>query len=156
VINMPRRVRRLLFTICFIAGLLAPPVVIELFNFPISRRQIQRVTSPDGHLDAVAMAVRSGILTPQLWYKVYLVHHGATLRGAAPVFSAIRVESAQLGWPMRRLLEISYARAGIEHFQNYWLPPDEKNTLVGVRLAPTSSSFSYLNATGSIDGETNR
>lgn len=151
---LSRGVRRLAFIACFIAGLLVAPLAIQLSNLPISRHQIQLVTSPDGHTDAVAMAVRTGIFTPLPGCKVYLVSHGATLRGAVPVFAATRVENVRLAWAMPRLLEISYARAEIRYFQNYWLPPGGGDKLAGIRLAPTSSTFSFLNAPGSIDAET--
>lgn len=152
---MPHGMRRLLFALCFLAGLLSPYVPTRAVNLaPVATREVQRVVSPDKRLDAVSVIIRSGILTPRLWYEVYIVEHGAPFGQADPVFSALKIESAQLAWPAPRQLKISYARARIEHFTNYWKQSPRLEESVEIRLVPSSAAFSFLNSSGGIDPAT--
>lgn len=152
---MSHGVRRILFALCFLAGLLSPYVVTQLvYLTPTVRHEVQRLASPDKRFDAVSVTIRSGIFTPRLWYEVYVVEHGAPNGRAIPVFSALKTENAELSWPAPRLLQIRYARARIEHFTNYLKMSPRGKESVEIRLAPSSTAFSFLNSSGSIDDAT--
>ena len=143
---IPRGVRRLLFVACFVVGFLVPHVLTSL---PASRSisKIQRVPTPDGEADAVAVVAQAGLLNSHTSYEVFVVKHGASFSRVAPVFSGLEVEHPALVWAGPRLLEVHYDRARIEAFRNSWRLPDEKP--VEIRLAPLSLGFSYLNESGS-------
>ncbi len=154
---MPHGFRRLLFALCFLAGLMSPYVALRTVHLsPVVSREVRRVVSPDKRLDALSVTTRSGILTPRLWYEVYIVEHGAPFAHAVPVFSALKIENAELAWAEPRLLKISYARARIEHFTSYRKLSPHGNELVEIRLAPSSAEFSFLNSSGAIDDATER
>jgi len=152
---MPHGMRRLLFALCFLAGLLSPYVPTRaVYLAPVATREVQRAVSPDKRLDALSVTTRSGILTLRLWYEVYIVEHGAPFAHAVPVFSALKIENADLVWTAPRLLKISYTRARIEHFTNYRKLSPRGNESVEIRLAPSSAAFSFLNSSGGIDDAT--
>jgi hypothetical protein len=148
---MSHGIRRLLFTLCFLAGLLTPYLWTRVWYFALARHEVQRVASPDKRLDAVSITIRRGIFTPRLWYEVYIVEHGASFGQADPVFSALKIESAQLAWTAPRQLKISYARARIEHFTNYWKQSPRPEESVEIRLVSSAAAFSYLNSSGGIN-----
>lgn len=149
--------RYLLASVWFIAGvvctLVVPKVFLLVLNrviFPEERTEVSRVTSPDGAVDAVA--IRSDCGAPcSTNYSVFLVPKGTRIRGssAQPAFSADDVSGEHLVWSQPHLLEIGYTRAFIINFQNVAYPFTDhmgNRTLqrFEIRLAPASSSFSYL------------
>lgn len=149
---MPQRVRRLVFTACFVAGFLVPLVPASLVPFALgllsaSPREIQRIVSPDRRADAVAVTTQTGFLKLRQWYEVYLVKHGASFVGVPPVFSGLQMEHAGLIWAAPCLLEIFYGRARIENFRNNWRLSGN-DIKVEVRLVPSSRGFSYLDQSG--------
>jgi hypothetical protein len=149
---------RFLFpAVWFLAGVLCTVVAPKLFLlvlnrviFPEERTEVSRVTSPDGTVDAVA--IRSDCGAPcSTNYSVFLVPRGTRIRGSStqPAFSADDVSGEHLAWSQPHLLEIGYNRAFIINFQNVAYPFTDhmgNRTLqrFEIRLAPASSSFSYL------------
>jgi hypothetical protein len=151
---MPHGLRRLIFALCFIAGLVSPYLLTAIENFAWATHEVQRVASPDLGVDAVSVTFRTGVLTPRLTYEVFIVEHGAPYQNSDLVFSARKIENAELVWTARQCLQIGYSRARIEHFTNYWKLSPARDRPVEIRLAPTSTTFSYLNSSGSIGDAT--
>jgi hypothetical protein len=149
--------RFLLASVWFIAGvvctLVVPKVFLFLLNrviFPEQRTEVSRVTSPDGTADAVAIRTDCGAPCSTN-YSVFLVPRGTRIRGssAQPAFSADDVSGEHLAWSQPHLLEIGYTRAFIINFQNVAYPftdnlGNRTPQPFEIRLAPASSSFSYL------------
>ena len=144
---IPRGVRQLLFAGCFVAGFLVPSGSINLPAPSRSISKIQRVTTPDGQTDAVAVVAQIGLLKSHTRYEVYVVKHGASFSRVTPVFAGIEMEHPALVWAGSHLLEVHYDRARIEAFRNSSRLPNESP--VEIRLAPMSLGFSSLNESGS-------
>jgi len=147
---MTRAKRRLLFAVCFVAGLLTPFLPSSTWQVWPMRHEVQRIPSADKSVDAVSATIESGIFPRRLWYEVYLVKHGASFRGAKPVFSALKIENAELAWTTPRLLEINYARAHITKFKSYGGGSTEHPGAIEIGLIPSSATFSYLNSSGNL------
>lgn len=128
-------------------------VVVQRVIFPISRKEVARVASPDGTVDAVMVVTDCGAPC-SFDYAVYVVPKGneAPARDAVglDVFSAENIVDGRLVWKQPHLLEISYSRALIDGFRNLAHPfgkiGDEASWkyAVEVRLSPTAPGFSYL------------
>lgn len=147
--------RRLAFTACFVAGLLTPSLwmaaTVRSFAVP---HEVERITCLDGQYDAVAARFQTGVFSKRQEYEVYVVGHRAPFQRAQPVFSALNTENTEIIWEQPRLLKIQYRRARIEHFANHWGPSSTRGKLVEIRLAPTSSGHSFLNASGDLEAGT--
>jgi hypothetical protein len=90
---------------------------------PVESHEISRITSPDSVVDAVL--TRSGIdATTAFVYRVYLVPRGRPVNtpalASSELFRADQVEALESRWARTKLLEISYTRARIFHFSNFW------------------------------------
>jgi len=115
--------------------------------FPIPRKEIARVTSPDGTVDAVMIVLGCGPTCSDT-YLAIVIPKGAK----APVdiqqfnFSA----DTQMQWKQPHLLEVAYNRPFINQFRNIsysfakFGSPETWDYKVEIRLAPTSTGFSYL------------
>jgi hypothetical protein len=146
-IDAPRALRRAVFALVFIAGLCSPlasEIIPDSASQPI-HREMTRSASPARLRDAVLLETRSGIFTRRYSYEVYIVGHGMRTAGEKPVLSATSAENIAVRWRDVNFLEISYRKARIEQFTNYWPdPPDRNPRTVEIGLAPLSGGFSYL------------
>jgi hypothetical protein len=119
--------------------------------FPEHRSEIARVTSPDGTVDAVMELTECGAPCSS-GYAVTIVPKGnAALRDPVQqVFIADDMVNAQIRWQEAHLLVISYDKAFIDDFRNVAYPFGRAGDVeswryeVEIRLAPSSSGFSYL------------
>lgn len=139
--------RRAVFALVFAAGMCSPlasEIIPGWASQPIHREVIRSV-SPAARRDAVLLETRSGILTKRYSYEVYIVGHGMRTAGERPVLSATSAENIAVRWRDANFLEITYRKARIEQFTNYWPYPLDRNPrAVEIRLAPLSGGFSYL------------
>ena len=128
--------------------------------FTTERREVARVTSPDGLVDAVSVESDCGPLC-SFEYHVSLVPKGVAAQGKAAdeVFYAEYPVNPRVQWKERYLLEVGYDRARIEFFHNIAHPfahQGEKASfdyMVEIRLAPSSQSFSYLDRNGAVSAK---
>jgi hypothetical protein len=119
--------------------------------FPEQRAEISRVTSPDGVVDAVMIEKNCGAPC-SIDHAVFVVPKGQKVPQDSDqaVFSADDISSDKLVWKQSHLLEVSYGRAFVLNFRNVAYPfyPTKNDHApayrVEIRLAPTSSAFSYL------------
>jgi hypothetical protein len=119
-------------TICVLAGL--------FLSACLGNEEVNRVTSPDGALDAVLEVTRS-LPTVSDTHHVYVVKKGESrLRGS--VFHATHVMNIDIRWREVGVLEIVYDKAAIERFRNNeflrGILPSGKAYYVEIRLVPTS------------------
>lgn len=142
----------------FVAGLMCATFVPRLVSLaidkgvsPDQRSQVARVTSPDGTVDAILESHNCGV-SCGLDYSVIVVPRGANAptNATASVFLADDVVKPQIEWKQTHLLEIAYDRALVEDFRSVAYPlakssdQASRRYAVEVRLAPSSSGFSYL------------
>lgn len=107
-------------------------------------KELKRVTSPDGAVDAVLAEVEIDELNPN-GSAVYLVAAGQEidLRSIHPdrkFFYATRIDSLELVWREPKFLEIRYTHGDIFEFRNNWQPIKDYN--VEIRIVPQSASHS--------------
>ena len=158
----PRLVLCSLFS--FLAGVgaaICAPTIFDAavgrFIFPHQRKEIARVTSPDGTVDAVSVESNCGVPC-SLEYHLSIVPKGAPAPGKAEdeVLYAENAVNPRVKWKDRRLLEFGYDKARIEYFRNIAYPflhSEDKaaaDYMVEIRLAPSSPTFSYLDRNGAI------
>jgi hypothetical protein len=109
-------------------------------------KEVMRITSPDGRVDAVVVSGDGGATT-SLVYSVYLVPVGGKVeRGErdGSNFDADHFKGFGVSWKESRILEIKYDEARILDFRNYWYSRevDDFNYVVEVVLAPTRAESS--------------
>jgi len=139
--------RRLAFTGAFLLGLSVPLLADNLRGWAPSaiRREIERVTSPDGRQDAVLTEEHAKIVFGRSLSQVHLVRHGTRAEDGSLVFSADSLANPQLVWTDPHLLEIRYGRARVHYFTNDMSDsPVGKDWPVEIRLVPLSADFSWL------------
>jgi hypothetical protein len=147
--------RHMLFILlAFIAGISAAiwgPTIAHSLISPERREEIQRLTSPDGSVDAVEENINCGAPCG-LAYAVSVVRKGApAAKGSAQeIFLADDVVNLRLRWREPHLLDIGYDRALVLNFHNVTYPlaqPGDANSFnygVEIQLSPSSTRFSYL------------
>lgn len=125
--------------------------VAERWFFPVQYREIGRVTSPDGAVDAVMEEGNCGAPCSFVYYVSIVPKGSAGLNDPAQqVFIADDVVNARIRWSEPNLLDIGYDKALIDSFHNVAYPfarsgnADSWRDEVEVRLAPSSARFSYL------------
>jgi hypothetical protein len=142
----------------FLAGvavaLVAPRLILAAANvilFPDHHTEIMRVTSPDGTVDAVAERIDCGALCSSNFAVSIVPKGGAALSDPVQqVFIADDMVNAKIVWKESHLLEIAYDRAFIHSFRNVSNPLGRPGNVeswqyeVEIRLAPSSTRFSYL------------
>ena len=115
-------------------------------DFTWEYEEINRITSPDGVVDAVWVRGSGGATTGFI-YSLYLVPKGLKFNRDDPAFKrdSFSVEySADLNfvWREPKLLEIRFRQARIVHFSNYWRywnsqdPNNAPKYVVELKLAP--------------------
>ncbi len=152
--------RRYIFylAISFLGGIVCTVLVPRLISraadhvFPFAMQEIAREPSPDGVVDAVL--IRDNCGAPCSYgYSVFIVPRGkpAPRNFEQDIFSADDMLDEKLVWKQPYLLDITYKRALIYKFRNVAYPLGEFGAKehdwhyrVEIRLAPSSSGFSYL------------
>ena len=139
----------------FLAGALtalAIPYVVRVtaqkWFFPSEHREIARVTSPDGAVDAVTDEIECGAPCSSI-YEVSIVPRAAPQRENAQIFTGEGMLNAKVSWVQPHLLNISYDKAFVDSYRSvtYPLGPQPSNGhvyAVEIRLSPSSPDFSYL------------
>jgi hypothetical protein len=143
----------------FAAGVAAAVVIppaLDLVSRVIfqQRKEIQRLTSPDGTVDAVVDDLSCGAPCG-FTYALSIVRKGAPAAkdSLRQVFLADDVVNLQVRWREPHLLDVAYDRALILAFSNVSYPlasPGNRESYeyaVEIRLSPSSSRFSYLSDT---------
>jgi hypothetical protein len=90
--------------------------------YPLPDENSQRVTSPNGALDAVLICEGYGGAVGSVYWFVYVVPRGqsAPLGPEKAVFEAVDIEGAKLAWNNSNLLELEYNRAGTTPIRKTW------------------------------------
>lgn len=137
--NGPRRPPAIAYVSIFLFGLLVAAAAKTFRDFVIesNHRELLRVTSPDGGVDAVF--VRSIIGYFGNASALYLVAKGDAAPAWGPVVRAANMaEVPRLIWKNPQLLEMRFDRGCIKSFSNLWHSTDiEKGRYyVEVKLAP--------------------
>lgn len=118
----------------------------------------ERVTSPDGRLDAVMVSESWGGAAGGFEFYLHIVPKGkpAPHRGDHALLQAYKIDCERLAWNKPHLLEVHYCYAGIEDYRNLWAlseiqevgPTIDKDYYVEVRLFPSTADFSLLTPDG--------
>jgi hypothetical protein len=114
----------------------------------LEHRELNRVGSPDGIVDALLTEVVTDSLSSN-GVAVYLVPSGTNLDLNSPlferkVFYANRISNLRLVWREPRFLEIRYDEGNIYEFRNNWAAKEVQDYTyeVEVRIIPKRESFS--------------
>ena len=99
------------------------------------RREVRRVPSPDGRVDAVLVRINSGATTSIGW-NLFVVPAGEKPPTREALFIAERIGESELSiqWMEPRELEIRLPDARIFHFRNFWSSPEVDAFKYVVRL----------------------
>lgn len=102
-------------------------------------KEIARVTSPDGRVDAIVIEVRTGATVPTPT-ELYI-----SPKGAKPILDDLvlrgdHFENVSVRWESDKLLELSYSAARIYRFSNFWRSRsiDDSAYLVEIKLRALS------------------
>lgn len=123
--------------------------------FPEEYTEVARVTSPDGVVDAVMQETNCGAPCSSVYYVSIVQRGGLPQRDPLrQVFVADDMVNPQIRWQEPHLLAISYDRALIHEFRNLAYPfaragdVGSWDYMAEIRLVPSSTRFSYLEAVG--------
>jgi len=121
-------------------------------------REVSRVTSPNGQLDAVLICDDGGGAAGGWEWYLYIVSKGSGVDESKThaVFNAGTLTGEKLVWVQEHLLEIRYDIAYINQFRNIWGSAEIHNAgsagqreyLVEIRLTPLHPDFSVLTPDG--------
>lgn len=125
----------------------------------ISRQfEQERVTSPNGQLDAVLIRESGGGAWAGWDWYVFIVAKGRPVYADYwhTIFHATTLTGGKLVWSQEHLLEIHYDIADIEQFRNLWGLHEiqkvgrtgENDYMVEIQLKPASAGFSLLTPDG--------
>ena len=102
-------------------------VIVALFGCglsdPCSRKEVSRVTSPDGKVDSVVIKIDCGATTSES-YNVFIVGNGMAVKESDLVFQADHMEDISISWREPPLLIVKYTKARIFQFRNFWSSKD--------------------------------
>ena len=114
--------------------------------FPVSREEINRITSPDGKVDAILVETDAGATT-SYGYNVYIVPKGGNFEVGYAAFIADHIKNLEIEWIKPKLLNISYDEARIFKFANIWQSRDADNFGYVVELKLNSDSERFFLST---------
>jgi hypothetical protein len=111
--------------------------------------EAERVTSPDGKLDAVLVEDNAGGALGGIFWYVYVVPKGkAAPRDATRrLFLADELTKGVIVWSKPHLIEIHYDKASIIQFRNVSTASENGHEYVELRLVP-SSEYSLMTPEG--------
>jgi hypothetical protein len=139
--------RRTFYAVAFLTGL-CTPLISNLTSWLLlrpTRYELTRIASPYTAEDGVLLETVAGLFKRRPVYEVFIVPHGGSVSGSRPVMSASEVTNLAISWREARMLTITYRRARIDQFMNYW--PNLSTAgerAVEIRLLPLSGEFSIL------------
>jgi hypothetical protein len=86
-----------------------------------SSEEVTRAPSPDGTVDAVVLLRNCGATVPDA-YRVYVMEEGGVpdLDDETSVFVSDKTDGINVRWEADKRLRISYTKARIFHFKNFW------------------------------------
>lgn len=129
-----------------VGGLLVFVVLLAAFlcSGPEQQREIMRVTSSDGHVDAVLREVLKGGATVPTYYYLDIVPVGENKDFGDPELIATDLSGEELYWK-NDILFFSYNTAKISNFWNYWYSKyySEDHYIAEIRLVPKSKEKSF-------------
>jgi len=111
--------------------------------------ETQRITSPDGKLDAVLVEDSSGGALGGIFWYVYVVPKGkaAPKNATTRLFFADELTKGAIVWSKPHLIEIHYDKASIMQFRNVSTISENGLEYVELRLVP-SSEYSLITPEG--------
>jgi hypothetical protein len=101
----------------------------------LESKELQRVTSPDGRVDAVLVVRLEPTVSPN-GYEVYIVPHNQKPEQRYLVLGGEKFENARVAWRRARFLEIYYTQGCINVYHNSWQTRDDLSYYVEIRLMP--------------------
>jgi hypothetical protein len=102
-------------------------------------KEIMRVTSPNGKIDAVMTKWEPGV-SAETCYKLYLVPHGAHPTKYRECFSAAPLSGPKLEWTSNQRLIIHFDKAWVAGFNSRWYKdgrPTKGKPFIQIELAPS-------------------
>jgi hypothetical protein len=107
-------------------------------NVRIPAKEVHRVVSPDKLVDAVVVARETDatVLTPT---ELYIVATGRDWSKETPVLKGDNFSEMNISWQEPKYLEISYKKARVFNFTNFWNSSavQDYRYVVELRLSPT-------------------
>lgn len=91
---------------------------------------IVRLPSPDKYVDALVTKKDCGA-TADYSYRIFIVPHDATIPSKDYVFLSDKTEGIEVEWEDSKQLTITYLKARIFHFRNFWM--DDRNYIVMIK-----------------------
>jgi hypothetical protein len=86
-----------------------------------SRREIEHLPSPDRRVEAILVERQKGFSSAV--YLVYIAPLGAR-RLSNEVFRADSCQGLKVEWKNEKVLDISYSKAIVYYYRNYWYSSD--------------------------------
>jgi hypothetical protein len=106
-------------------------------------KEIQRVLSPDGQVEAV-LATSEPHTTIARTTHLYVVPRGRARTDADLIMVGDYFSGVSIIWKDSRLLQIHYVAGRVFKFKNFWLSKDVENFrhVVEIRLVPRNEDYS--------------
>jgi|AntRauTorcE11897_2_1112592.scaffolds.fasta_scaffold11353_2 hypothetical protein len=117
----------------------------------VSEIEINRIISPDSLVDAVVIE-QNGALT-DTFYRVYIVPTTGKPKVGHEIFLADGIRNLNMIWLQPKLLEISYDKARIFQFSNFWSSSEVEDFsyVIEIKLAPNDSLWSLTERSRWVD-----
>ena len=121
-----------------------------------SHEEVSRVTSPDDIVDAVIVQKNCGT-TASNAYRVYVIKKDwiPNSEGGDPVFVSDNTDDIYIHWGDDKQLLISYAKARIFHFKNFWHSKEVDDFAYIVSVTENVTKFSGTHKVGKEDSRGN-
>jgi hypothetical protein len=105
-------------------------IVFIILFFPscgnVEREEILRVKSSDSMVEVILIRTNAGATTAY-GYMLYIVPPGAQPKEGQEIFKADNVEDLQVTWKEPKILGITYKKARIFFFTNFWQSKEVQN-----------------------------
>jgi hypothetical protein len=120
-------------------AIMALLVAALIYSCAPSKKELMRVSSPGGVVDAVLVVKLTGTLSPTPFF-VYIVPSGSKKMGYPVLLGWGFCGTQAARWSAPRFLEIEFTKGKIIKFWNFWEDKSVQNFeyVVEVRLVPTS------------------
>ncbi len=111
---------------------------IFIFGCSSPAKEMQRVLSPDGQIEAILIARETGatVATP---FELYVVPAGQDWSGYSPLMKGDKFDEINIVWQQPKLVEIRYKKGRIFSFANFWSSSkvQDHKYVVELRLIPS-------------------
>lgn len=101
--------------------------------FSITEKEINRFISPDGKVETILIE-KDGGATTSFAYNIYIVPKDGKYQKGKEIFIADNIQNIRIEWIKDKLLQISFDKARIFHFSNFWQSKEVKNYMYIVEI----------------------